>query len=229
MAAPPARLLVVNGCEHTSAGEALGWPDHLAAELDVPLLNLAVPRASNRRIVRTTTARLVDEVLSRGLTPEDVLFVAMFTELDRVEVGIEPRRRRSRRSSADPWRTIDRGALRADDHQAQSWYAHLHHPVSDLVDLLLSVALLGCWLDRLRCRHVFALTEGWTVPPGAEAIARTYSDRIEPGWVLGGTLDAWPRTALLDSTGTTGAPAPPAVHRSWVDRLLVPYVREAGW
>ncbi len=85
------RLVVTNGCSFThgtslAEPERTCWPRVLADALDAPLVNLAAGGGSNHRLVRTTVEQLPQVVDRAGCTPQETLFVAMWTELARSEV-----------------------------------------------------------------------------------------------------------------------------------------------
>lgn len=225
----PIRLLVVNGCEHTAERarhDGAGWPDHLAEHLHVPLLNLAMPQASNHRIVRTTVSGLALELERRRVQPRELAFVAMFTHPDRTEVGTDaPAGLFGRRAAtgAVGWHPIGRWGVAAGDERARAWYHHVQDPTSDLVNLFLGASLLGRWLERFGCHFAFALAAGWGAPPDADAAIANYVRRIEPTWLVGGDLTNWPTTRLLGDTNiVTNAAASSDVHRAWTKRFLAP-------
>ena len=91
------KILLANGCSHTSGAEIeyknqvechhKAWPKFIADKLGCGYVNLAKAGSGNQRIIRTTQSWIIDNVIiNKNYRPEDITLFIMWSGLDRKEV-----------------------------------------------------------------------------------------------------------------------------------------------
>ncbi|MER7909813.1 DUF6071 family protein [Streptomyces sp. NPDC096068] len=172
---PRVRLLVVNGCSMTYGDELRdrtrdGWAALLAHRLGVPFVNLGACAGSNHRLVRVTVEQLGRITSERGLRPEDVLFLGMWTSVNRFEVFT---------GEADPraglpdlpdggWRRIHASYIERHDRLSRTWYRELQSEGGDRSQFLLHRTLFNAWLTQQGYRYGFL----WAYDPNPATFAQ---------------------------------------------------------
>uniref|UniRef100_A0AAU2W0V8 SGNH/GDSL hydrolase family protein n=1 Tax=Streptomyces sp. NBC_00008 TaxID=2903610 RepID=A0AAU2W0V8_9ACTN len=158
----PVRLLVVNGCSMTYGDELRDRTEHswaalLARLLDVPLVNLGACAGSNHRLVRVTVEQLGRLAQEYGLEPDEVLFLGMWTSINRFEVFTdEPDPRAGLPDLPDGgWRRIHASYIARRDRLSRAWYRDLQSEGGDRSEFLLHWTLLDAWLARRGYRYGF--------------------------------------------------------------------------
>lgn len=105
------KLLVVNGCSLTRGKEldepdAESWPALLSNRFGIGLVNLARNGGSNRRVVRTTVMAMSDVCKKQGVDAEEVLFLGLWTDLQRHEYFVNSALSGALWPDDERWRTI---------------------------------------------------------------------------------------------------------------------------
>lgn len=151
----PIRLLVVNGCSMTYGDELAdrletGWAALLARRLGVPFINLGACAGSNHRLIRLTVERLDRYAREHGLRPEEVLFLGMWSRINRFEVfGGEPDRRGGQpeqRHLDHGWWRIHPQYTKRRDARSIAWYRELQHDTGDKSEFLFQWVMFDAWL-----------------------------------------------------------------------------------
>lgn len=158
----PVRLLVVNGCsmaygDELPHREEQCWAALLARGLGVELVNLGACAGSNHRLVRVTVEQLARLARQRGLRPEEILFLGMWTSINRFEVLTdEPDPRAGLPDLPDGgWRRIHVSYIDRRDRLSRIWYRELQSESGDRSEFLLNWVLLDAWLARQGYRYGF--------------------------------------------------------------------------
>jgi len=152
----PIRLIVANGCSMTYGDELLdrletAWVALLARQMGADFVNLGACAGSNHRIVRTSVEHLPRLTVERGLRPDQVLFLAMWSRMNRFELysGEPDRQGGLPETPADAgWCRIHPAYIERRDARSITWYRHLQHDVGDLSAFLLNWLLLDGWLVK---------------------------------------------------------------------------------
>jgi len=240
------RLVVTNGCSFThgtslAEPERTCWPRVLADALDAPLVNLAAGGGSNHRLVRTTVEQLPQVVDRAGCTPQETLFVAMWTELARSEVydPSTPDTGYLSTAFADrPWHRIGIWSIDRGYRPARQFYRHLQHDEGDFLSFLLGYALLESFLRLHGFRYAFVFVED-LLPPGFRPDGYEHTRLIDERHLLGG----WDGSAADSFVGVIKARGLPmsgrqrgvtrgrghpleAAHRVYALEHVLPFVRQ---
>jgi hypothetical protein len=187
----PVRLVVANGCSMTYGDELADrmntcWGALIARRLGADFVNLGACAGSNRRTVRLSVERLGRYTAERGLRPDEVLHLAMWTRMNRYEVHAD---------EADPypglpetftdggWCRIHPQYVKRKDHRSTSWYRHLQNDAGDRSDFLLGWVLLDAWLARGGYRYGFL----WAFDPDPDLFAAfpQYAAQLDLSRVIG--------------------------------------------
>ena len=126
-----------------------GWGALLARRLGADFINLGACAGSNRRLVRMTVEHLPGLVAQHNLRPDQVLFLGMWTALNRFEVFADEAdgQRGLPESISDPgWCRIHPAYIARRDARSIIWYRHLQHDLGDRSEFLLNWILLDAWL-----------------------------------------------------------------------------------
>jgi lysophospholipase L1-like esterase len=165
------RLLVTNGCSMTRGAELAdpatqAWPALLAKNLGIPHVNLARDGSSNRRIVRTTAARLHRVTSDASVAPDEVLVLVLWTDTGRHEFyKLGPQHTAPENDAVDegwedigPWRQSQR------HRPSCAYYDHLWSNDGQIANLYLDWLLLDRYFQYAgyRARYAFA---GPACPP----------------------------------------------------------------
>lgn len=150
------RLLVVNGCSMTFGDElrdrrTTGWAALLADRLGADHINLGACAGSNKRLVRLTVQTLGRYTRERGLQPSEVLFLAMWTRINRFEIHTdEPDRQGGLPEDVpDPgWCRIHPSYIARRDKRSIRWYRYLQDDDGDRAQFLMDWILFDAWLAR---------------------------------------------------------------------------------
>ncbi|RKN44899.1 DUF6071 family protein [Streptomyces hoynatensis] len=189
-AASPVRLLVVNGCSMTFGDELPNrletcWGALLARRLGADFVNLGACAGSNHRMMRLTVERLGGYTAERGLRPDEVLFLGMWSRINRFEVFAgEPDRQGGLPDIPDPgWCRLHPTYIDRHDRRSTVWYKELQHDSGDRVEFLLQWVLLDSWLARNGYRYGFL----WAFDPDPTIFEelRPYSEQIDLSRVIG--------------------------------------------
>lgn len=173
------RLLATNGCSQARGTEmddpeTQAWPAVLARELGVPHVNMARDGASNRRIVRTTVARLPIVCQEAAVRPDEVLVVIAWTHSVRHEF-YRPGTR-AQPLAAHPvdhnWEHI--GPWRRWHRPTRAFYNHLWSEEGQVTNFFLDWLLLDRFLGQegYQARYAFAGPEVIRVPEAARPFLR---------------------------------------------------------
>lgn len=150
------KLLVVNGCSMTYGDELPDrmntcWGSLLAGRLGAELINMGVCAGSNHRIVRTTVERLDEYAAERGLQPDQVLFLGMWSRMNRYEIygGEEDLQGGLTADVPDPgWCRIHPTYIPRRDGRSIAWYRGLQSDHGDRSEFLLHWTMFDAWLAR---------------------------------------------------------------------------------
>ncbi|MFC9269639.1 DUF6071 family protein [Streptomyces zhihengii] len=172
---PPVRLLVVNGCSMTYGDELRdrtedSWAALLARRLDIPSVNLGACAGSNHRLVRVTVEHLGRITRQHGLQPGEVLFLGMWTSINRFEIFTDrPDPRAGLPDLPDSgWRRIHASYIDRRDRLSRTWYRELQSEAGDRSEFLLHRTLLDAWLAREGYRYGFL----WAYDPDPATFAQ---------------------------------------------------------
>ena len=157
------KLVVVNGCSMTYGDELPDransvWGALLAKRLGADFVNLGACAGSNHRIVRLTVERLPGLLAERGLAPDEVLFLGMWSRINRFEVyGGEPDLQGGLPADVrDPgWCRIHPAYIPRRDARSIAWYRTLQSDYGDQSEFLLNWTMFDAWLARLGVRYGF--------------------------------------------------------------------------
>jgi hypothetical protein len=231
------RLLVTNGCSCTR-GEELpdpgtqAWPVVLGKLLGVPPVNLARDGSSNRRIVRSTAARIDgvrDEYLVR---PEEVLVLIAWTQSSRHEYYSARERPERRTGPADHpddrhWQRIGPWRQDAGHRPSVAFYDHLWSDEGQLTSLFLDWLLLDGFLRHrgYQGRYAFA----FPVAPDIPGPARQFARLLDGGTVWGGLPPARGKSFLEMPEGMARGPGghPLAQAHEWFALSLAQWLGSA--
>jgi hypothetical protein len=202
------RLLVTNGCSCTR-GEELpdpgtqAWPVVLGARLGVPHVNLARDGSSNRRIVRSTVARIDQVRAEHMVAPQEVLVLLAWTQSSRHEYYSARERPEARTGPADHpvdgnWQRIGPWRQDAGHRPSVAFYEHLWSDEGQVAGLFLDWLLLDQFLRHQGYvgRYAFA----FTLAPGIPEPARQFARQLDGDTVWGG-LPPGPGHSFLEMPG----------------------------
>ncbi|MFD9368448.1 DUF6071 family protein [Streptomyces sp. NPDC060020] len=188
------KLLVTNGCSCTR-GEELrdpashAWPTLLGDALGIDVVNLARDGSSNRRVVRSTVARLADVCADRRLRPQEVMVLPAWTQSSRHEYHAPREKPEVRTGPADGpgdrgWQRIGPWRQDAGHKPSRAFYDHLWSEEGQLANFFLDWALLDAFLRQggFHARYAFAFPLTGTVPD----LARPFTRTLEEDTVWGG-------------------------------------------
>lgn len=187
------RLLVVNGCSMTYGAELRSretscWGGLVAQHLDLDFVNLAACAGSNNRLVRTTVEQLPRLTGERGLHPEEVLFLGMWTRLNRFEAYGEERDSQGWPGLADSfddglWCRIHPRYVERNDARSIAWYRHVQSDFGDRSTFMLNWILLDAWLAGNGYRYGFL----WAFDPDPQVFEGlpVYEGRLDRSRLLG--------------------------------------------
>ncbi|MEV0680181.1 DUF6071 family protein [Actinosynnema sp. NPDC050436] len=186
------RLLIANGCSFTWGDElddrARAWPHVVGRALGAEVVNLGVCGGSNRRLVRTTVETLHRVVTDHRLMSTEVLFLGMWTSLERYEFfdpdTPDPVGRADLLPGDEHWRRVLPWAARRRERLARTYYREIHDDRGALNTFLVDWVLLQSFLSHggyhfgfLASRPLFRDAP----PPPAHL-----TDLIDPRYVHGG-------------------------------------------
>jgi len=209
------RLLAANGCSHTRGAELedpanQAWPAVAAQALGVPHVNLARDGASNRRIVRTTVARLPIVCADAGVEPHEVLVVIAWTDSSRHEYYVPGTLPQPPENHAveHNWEDIGSWRREARHRASRAFYDHLWSEEGQATNLFLDWLLLDRFLasEGYAARYVFAPPQSPYIPEPA----RRFADQLDARTTFGGVPPA-PGSSFLEivlgrDKGTGGHP-----------------------
>jgi hypothetical protein len=199
------RLLVTNGCSCTRGQElpdpgTQSWPVVLAGLLGVPHVNLARDGSSNRRIVRSTVAR-IDRVRDQyPVRPDEVLMLIAWTQSSRHEYYSARERPEVRDGPADQpvdrnWQRIGPWRQDAGHRPSRAFYDYLWSDEGQLTSLFLDWVLLDRFLrhEGYQGRYAFAFPVAPAIPEPALGFVRQL-----PGETVWGGLPPRPGKSFLE-------------------------------
>ena len=228
---PGVELLVAHGCSFTYGDElrdpaASAWPRVAADALGVDVVNLALNGSSNRRIVRSTLQGLDDIAAERGLRPEQVLFVGMWTEFARSEYYDERRvyPETAHLPSERGWHEISHWEAKTDP-RVRAHYRYLQSDTGDLINFLVDYVLLESFLKVRVYRYAFAFA-GIFWPDEFPVVARSLIEKVDDSRLLGGWSGAASFRSLVRDRCAVGAHRHPLEegHRVFALEHLVPWL-----
>jgi hypothetical protein len=185
------RLLVANGCSQTRGAELAdpetqAWPALLARELGIPHLNMARDGSSNRRIVRTTVARLPLICEEARVSPQEVLVLIAWTHTVRHEFHVPGKRPEPTAHHAvdHNWEDIGPWRQQAGHRQSRAFYDHLWSDEGQIANLFLDWLLLDRYLQQMGyiARYAFAGPES----PRVVAAAQWFTRQLPVDTTFGG-------------------------------------------
>lgn len=231
------RLVVVNGCSMTYGDELgdrlnAGWPGLLAAELGADLVNWGACAGSNQRTVRQTVERLPEIVREMGLKPEQVLYLAMWSRLNRAEVytgAADLHGGLPEGLDDDGWARIHPTYIPRRDPRAIAWYRYLQNDRGDASDFMLRWVMVDAWLARSGVNYGFL----WAFDPDESLHAdfRRFREQLDLRRVIGASEQSLGGPSLFSfgkDLGDLGPDRHP-LERSqveYVKRALLPWVRQ---
>ncbi|MEV6827078.1 DUF6071 family protein [Amycolatopsis sp. NPDC051102] len=237
MAIPDIRLLVANGCSMTygdELGERLetGWAALVARRLEAELVNLGACAGSNQRTVRLTVEKLGGLVGERGLRPDQVLVLSMWSRMNRFEIfgGERDLHGGLPENVADPgWIRIHPTYIPRRDARSIAWYKHLQNATGDRLTFLLLWTLFDSWLAEKGYHYGFL----WAFDPEPELAMEgaAYLANLKGARVIGGDRLPLGGPSLfsigqeLDDLGPDRHPLERSQAR-YVDDHLWPWLRE---
>lgn len=188
------RLIVANGCSCTRGEELIdpgrdAWPAVLSRRMGVEHVNLARDGSSNRRIVRSTVARLQTVLHEQGAEPADVLVIIAWTQVSRHEYfsEIEAPERRSGPGDGPVdrhWQRIGPWRRDAGHRPSKAFYKYLWDPNGQLINFFTDWILLDSFLQQVgvtaRYAHTFPLVESLHSEPS------TLAGYLNPESIWGG-------------------------------------------
>lgn len=196
------RLLVANGCSQTRGAELAqperdAWPAVLARTLGVPHVNLARDGASNRRIVRTTVARLPPTCRDADVQPDETLVLIAWTHSARSEYYVPGKRPQpaDHHPVEHNWEDIGPWRMDAGHRPSRAFYDYLWSDEGQVTNLFLDWLLLDRFirLEGYRVRYLFAGPELLGVPEPARGFVAQL-----PAHATFGGLPPKPGTSFLD-------------------------------
>ena len=233
---PDPHLLVVNGDSNTWGSEhddreRTTWAAVAGVELGIPVVNLAIPGGSNARLVRTTVEFLPAVAARRGVPPERMLFVGMWTFPNRREHwGNGPHRWALSGEQFDDghWRGVGPWGIEAGYRPAIAWYRDLHQDHASLEEFFCSTVLLEQWLAAHGFRFTLTAAYDFISASDLETYA-AYVAQMDDHHYLGGVAGLGPcafRTLVdhLGDRGPNGHKLAPS-HRYYAEQHLVPHLR----
>ncbi|MFD4790016.1 DUF6071 family protein [Streptomyces sp. NPDC058459] len=187
----PIRLVVVNGDSQTYGDELSDrmqscWGAVLARRLGADFVNLGVCAGSNRRTVRLTVERLDQYTEERGLTPDQVLFLGMWSKLDRSEAYTGEADLQGGLADDVPeagWNRIHAAYIPRRDAKAIAWYRSFQSEPGDQSEFLMHWVMFDAWLAQRGYHYGFL----WAFDPDSSAFENLpqYRDQINFSRVLG--------------------------------------------
>lgn len=187
----PIRLLVVNGCSMTYGDELrdrlrTGWPALLARRLGAKLINLGACAGSNHRLIRLTVERLDSYAQEHGLRPREVLFLAMWSRINRFEAFTGEPDRRGGLPEEFPeagWCRIHPQYIRRKDARSIAWYRELQHDFGDKSEFLFQWIMFDAWLAGKGYRYGYL----WAFDPDPLIFRElpTFSRQLDMSRVIG--------------------------------------------
>jgi hypothetical protein len=200
------RLLVANGCSLTrgrelASPETEAWPVLLGKTLGVPHANLARDGCSNRRIVRSTIARLDAVRAEFAVKPEEVLVFLLWSQSARHEYYSRKERPEHWEEAPDHpddlyWQRI--GPWRRDETKhgpSHAFYDHLWSEENQITNFFIDWVMLDRYLkhEGYQVRYAF----GFGLPATLPEPAVPFADKLDGTEVFGG-LPHKRGTAMLD-------------------------------
>jgi hypothetical protein len=232
------RLLVTNGCSCTR-GEELpdpgtqAWPVVLGKFLGVRHANLARDGSSNRRIVRSTVARIDSVREEHMVRPDEVLVLVAWTQSSRHEYFSARERPEARTGPADHpvdhnWQRIGPWRQDAGHRPSAAFYDHLWSDEGQLANLFLDWLLLDRFLRHqgYQGRYAFAFPVAPDIPEPARQFARQLA-----GDTVWGGLPPTPGKSFLEMPkGLARGPGghPLAEAHEWFATSLAAWLSEPG-
>lgn len=199
------RLLVTNGCSCTRGEELTdpatqAWPVVLGKLLGVPHVNLAQDGSSNRRVVRSTVARVDGARRKFSARPDEVLVLLAWTQSSRHEYYSPRERPEARSGPADHpgdrnWQRIGPWRQDAGHRASRAFYDHLWSNEGQLTNLFLDWVMLDRFLryEEYQARYAFA----FPVAPDLPEPALQYLRKLHGETVWGG-LPPTPGKSFLE-------------------------------
>ncbi|MEO3807455.1 DUF6071 family protein [Sphaerisporangium sp. B11E5] len=232
---PSIKLLVVNGCSMTYGDELPDrmesvWGALLARRLGAGFVNMGACAGSNHRMMRLTVERLGHYAAEYGARPDEVLFLGMWTSINRFEVFTDkPDPRGGLPDIPDSgWRRIHPTYIDRRDSRSIAWYRELQHDGGDRSEFLLQWVLLDAWLSRSGYRY--GLLWAYEPDPTIFEELRQYSDQIDLSRVIGsnrfpcGGPSLYSIGKALEDLGPDGHPLARS-QKVYVDEHLHDWVR----
>jgi len=188
--------------------------------------------ASNHRILRTTVERLREVISPFGVEPASVLFIAMFTHLQRFEAMGRGHDRASMHGSPftdREWRTIGPWQIEKKEACATAFYRHVYDEQFGVSELLMSAVLLERWLEDFGCHFAFTLVRDVLGKDGVSDYPE-YTSQMRDHHYIGG-VSGWSATSfrsLVNHADDTGPGQHPLErsHREYAIDHLLPKLRQ---
>lgn len=187
----PIRLLVVNGCSMTYGDELCdrlrtGWAALLARRLGAELINLGACAGSNHRLVRLTVERLDRCTREHGVSPGEVLFLGMWTGMNRFEAFCGAPDRQGGLSdefSEEGWCRIHSTYIERRDIRSIVWYRYLQNDFGDKSEFLLQWVMFDAWLASKGYHYGYL----WAFDPDPQMFQEQpcFSDQLDFSRVIG--------------------------------------------
>ena len=231
------RLVIVNGDSQTYGDELADrhwsvWGAVLARRLGADFVNLAVCAASNHRTVRVTVERLDAYATERGLRPDEVLFLGMWSKTARFEAYTGEPDLQGGLTDEVPeggWARIHSAYIPRRDMRSIGWFRDIASDHGDHSEFLMYWVLLDAWLARRGYRYGFL----WAFDPDPKVFEDLpqYSDQIDFSRVLGagtfryGGPSIYALGAELDDLAPNRHPSERS-QEVFVDRYLYDWVLE---
>ena len=232
-------LVVVNG-DSNAAGAELERPNEtcfgavVARHLGADLANIAAWGGSNHRMWRTTVEHLPQVMARHGATPQNTLFLGMWSLPDRTEAGhddphpaVVPYRPFRDRN----WHVVGSWQIDRRHRPSVAWFRELHEERGGVPELLLFTVLLEAWLESLGVRFGLALAYD-VLPPDWETAFAGYRGQMSDHHYVGGirSMSARSFRSLVLPLGDRGPRGHPLVdsHTAYARDHLMPWLKESG-
>lgn len=228
-------LVVVNGCSMTYGDELRdrhrsGWPGLVANHFGAELVNLGACAGSNQRVVRQTVELLPGFVAERGLRPDQVLYLAMWSRLNRAEVySGAPDLHGGLPDCVDDagWLRIHPTYIPRRDPRAIAWYRHLQTDHGDAAQFMSQWVMFDAWLASTGVNYGFL----WAFDPDP-VLAQHFSrhvDQLRRDRILGAGADTLGGPSLFSvgqRLGDLGPDRHPLErsHATYADETLMPWL-----
>jgi len=167
------KLLVTNGCSLTRGlelehPEEQAWPALVADHLDVRVINFARDGGSNRRLVRTTIERLDAVAVEQKVDSTEVLFLGLWTSLDRSEYfdpGLSIHRGRdSSQKAGTSWRPIGPWLMSFRNPAVKAFYRYLWSSDGQQASFLLDWVMFDVFLTTRGYNALYAFGYPYVKP-----------------------------------------------------------------